>query len=345
MSSHPGPVALIGSGETSLTGGRVFEVIARHYTLPLRIAILETPAGFELNPDRVAGRVADFLHRRLADYSPEIHVIPARKRGTPLGPDNPELLAPLTTAHLIFMGPGSPTYAVRQLRDTVAWRAILARHQQGAAVVLASAAAIAAGFVALPVYEIYKAGEELHWYEGLDFFGSFGMKLAIVSHWNNSSGGTELDTSRCYMGRSRFTALTAMLPQLTTILGIDENTALILDLEKGRGEVLGRGGVTVIRDGREQRFGARQKIPLAALGTFHPPTETIALPPEIPAPPEASALDEAAGPSREIQELVAQREMAREIQDWTEADRLREKILELGWSVQDSADGPRLMPV
>jgi hypothetical protein len=332
-----GPVALIGSGETSAAGGRIFEALARRYAPPLRIAILETPAGFEVNSDRVAGRVADFLQRRLANYAPDIHVIPARKRDTALGPDNPELLATLATADLIFMGPGSPTYTVRH------WRAILARHRQGAAVVLASAAAIAAGFVALPVYEIYKAGMELHWYEGLNFFGSYGLKLAIISHWNNVSGGAELDTSHCYMGLSRFTALTAMLPQLTTIVGIDEHTGLILDMEKGQGEVLGRGGVTVVRDGREQRFGAREKVPLAALGTFHQPYESIPLPSEIQAPPEATAQD-AGAPPEEVRSLAAQREKEREIQDWVESDNLRERILELGWIVQDTADGPRLVP-
>jgi cyanophycinase-like exopeptidase len=338
-----GPVALIGSGETSAAGGRVFEAIARRYAPPLRIAILETPAGFEVNSDRVAGRVADFLQRRLAQYTPEIHVIPARQRGTPLGPDNPMLLVPLITAHLIFMGAGSPTYAVRQLRDTPAWGAILARHREGAAVILASAAAIAAGFVALPVYEIYKAGSALHWHEGLDLLGSFGLKLAIVSHWNNASGGDELDTSRCYMGRSRFASLTSMLPQLTTILGIDEHTGLIMDLEKGRGEVLGRGGVTVVRDGREQRFGVRQAIPLASMGTFHQPYENIPLPPELPTPVEAPAQGSSAPPPQEVVALVAQREAARKMQDWAEADNLREKILELGWAIQDAADGPRLV--
>jgi cyanophycinase-like exopeptidase len=340
-----GPVALIGSGETSAAGGRVFEAIARRYASPVRIAILETPAGFEVNSDRVAGRIADFLQRRLANYAPLIHVIPARKRDTPLGPDNPELLATLTTADLIFMGAGSPTYTVRQLRDTLAWRAIVARHRHGAAVILASAAAIAAGFVALPVYEIYKAGVDLHWYEGLDFFGSYGLKLAIVSHWNNTSGGDGLDTSRCYMGQSRFASLTSMLPQLTTILGIDEHTGLILDMEKGQGEVLGRGGVTVVRDGREQRFGIRVKVPLAALGTFHQPYESISLPPEIPASPEASVPDKSTLPSQEVLALAAQREKARQMQDWEGADNLRAKILELGWNLQDTADGPRLEPV
>jgi cyanophycinase-like exopeptidase len=292
----------------------------------------------------VAGRIADYLRRRLANHAPEIAVIPARRRGDPLGPDNPELLAALTTAHLIFMGPGSPTYTVRQLRDTLAWRAIVARHRQGAAVVLASAAAIAAGFVALPVYEIYKAGAALHWYEGLNFFGPYGLKLAIVSHWNNDSGGAELDTSRCYMGRARFAALTAMLPQLTTVLGIDEHTGFIMDLEKGSGEVLGRGGVTIVSGGREQIFGARQLVPLAQLGTFHLPYESVPLPAEIPAPPEAPA-SAAGAPPQEVLALAARREDARARQDWAEADELRQRILELGWNLQDTPTGPRLLPL
>jgi cysteinyl-tRNA synthetase len=107
--------------------------------------------------------------------------------------------------------------------------------------------------------------------------------------------------------------------------------------------VLGRGGVTVVRDGREQRFGARGTIPLAALGTFHQPYESIPLPSEIQALPEATARD-AGGTPEEVLSLLAQREKAREIQDWVEADNLRERILELGWILQDTVDGPRLAP-
>ena len=56
MPNNYGPIALLGSGETSLAGGRVFEMIAQGLPQPLRVAILETPAGFELNSPRVAGR-------------------------------------------------------------------------------------------------------------------------------------------------------------------------------------------------------------------------------------------------------------------------------------------------
>ena len=81
----------------------------------------------------------------------------------------------------------------------------------------------------LPVYEIYKVGEELHWIEGLDLFNFYGLKLVFIPHWNNNEGGAELDTSRCFMGQERFMRLIEMLPDEVTIVGLDEKTALIID--------------------------------------------------------------------------------------------------------------------
>ena len=76
----PGLVVLLGSGETSSIGGQVFESVVRQLPAAPRIAVLETPAGFELNSAVVAGRVADFLSQRLQNYRPELSIIPARKR-------------------------------------------------------------------------------------------------------------------------------------------------------------------------------------------------------------------------------------------------------------------------
>jgi hypothetical protein len=90
----------------------------------------------------------------------------------------------------------------------------------------ASAAVVAVSAFALPVYEIYKAGHDLGWQPGLDLFGPYGLKLVFVPHWNNAEGGAELDTSRCFMGRSRFETLRAMLPPDVTVGGFDEHTAL-----------------------------------------------------------------------------------------------------------------------
>ena len=73
--------------------------------------------------------------------------------------------------------------------------------------IFASAAAIAVNRHALPVYEIFKVGEDLHWKLGLDLFGQYGLDLTIVTQWNNREGGEELDTSHGFMGRARFERL------------------------------------------------------------------------------------------------------------------------------------------
>ncbi len=217
---QPGIVVLFGSGETSASGQKAFDWLFRHLKQPLRVAVLETPAGFELNSDRVAGRIGDFLCDRLQNYRPEVTLVPARQRGTPFSPDSPEIVAPLLPSNVLFLGPGSPTYAVRQLRDSLAWHTLQARHRLGAALALASAATLAVGCLTLPVYEIYKVGEDLHWKPGLDLFGPLGLSLVILPHWNNKDGGGELDTSRCFMGQARFDRLFAMLPAGVTVLGL-----------------------------------------------------------------------------------------------------------------------------
>jgi cyanophycinase-like exopeptidase len=340
MPVQPGWIALIGSGETAANGGRTFEALAGNYSPPLRAAVLETPAGFELNSAQVAGRVAEYLERRLRNYAPEVWVLPARRRGDALGPDNPEVLAPLATADLIFMGPGSPTYAVRQLQGSLAWQAVLARHSQGASVALASAAAIAAGSAVLPVYEIYKAGEDPNWRDGLDLLGRYGLRLAIVPHWNNAEGGADLDTSRCFMGGERFAALAAMLPEDIGILGIDEHTTLLVNPAAARCKVLGQGGVTVVRAGVEQRYASGDAFPASALGPWRDAGEPLPLPDALT--PYAVLAKVDIIPDG-VQALASAREAARAGRDWAQADALRDRIAALGWQVRDTPEGPQVV--
>lgn len=345
MERHFGLVALFGSGETSPTGGQIWEAVARRVTPPLRIAVLETPAGFELNSAQVAGRVADFLQVRLQNYHPNITVVPARKRGTPFSPDDADITRPLLDANVIFLGPGSPTYAARQLQDSLAWHRLVARHRLGSALVLASAAAIAIGARALPIYEIYKVGEDPHWKDGLDLFGPYGLSLVFIPHWNNAEGGANLDTSRCFIGQERFAPLLALLPPQTVVVGIDEQTALVIDLEAATCQALGVGGVTLIRSGQEKRFDAGESFELDELGPFRRPEPATGILSQVWAEAQsiASALaqDEPAPPA-EVSALVEARQAARASQDWAVADDLRRRIAELGWKVIDTAEGSRL---
>ncbi len=166
----PGIIVLFGSGETSPSGRKVFEEIFNQLPPAPRLSLVETPAGFELNSAQVIGKIAEFLSHRLQNYQPQITIIPARKRGTTLSPDNESVVAPILESDLIFMGPGSPSYAVRQLKASLAWDYLIARHRLGAAIVLASSAVVAFSTYSLPVYEIYKVGEDLHWKPGLRLF-------------------------------------------------------------------------------------------------------------------------------------------------------------------------------
>jgi ABC-type sugar transport system substrate-binding protein len=60
----PGPIALFGSGETSAAGGAAYDALAAQVAGPLKVAVLETPAGFQPNSARVAGKVAEFMQVR-----------------------------------------------------------------------------------------------------------------------------------------------------------------------------------------------------------------------------------------------------------------------------------------
>lgn len=368
----PGPVVLFGSGETSYSGRKVFDLVLQELPARPRIGLLETPAGFELNSDRVIGRISEFLLHNLQNYRPQPFVIPARRRGTAFSPDDETLVAPLLDADLIFMGPGSPTYTVRQLQGSRAWQYLVARHRLGAPLVMASAAAIAIGTHVLPVYEIYKVGEDLHWKAGLGLLGAFGLHVVVIPHWNNNDGGAELDTSRCFMGQERFLAMMSMLPAGLSVLGIDENTAIIFDLQAGVCRVLGQDGVTLIhtghnhsgdgpdlsgtgldevarqRDSHIHHYCSGESFPLAAIGPFRRPNHPGAgLPDAVwqaALAAQQTASQATSGPPQAVQALLEQRAAAREAKDWSAADTLRAQIQELGWVVKDTRDGQVVEP-
>jgi cyanophycinase-like exopeptidase len=348
FTGSPGTVAIFGSGETSASGRRVYDWLFRRMSRPIRVSVLETPAGFQPNSALVAQKVGDFLSHSLQNHRPQVDIVPARNREAPFSTEDESVISPILSSNVIFMGPGSPTYMVRQLQNSLAWHTVVACHRQGAALVLASAAAIAIGVKALPVYEIYKAGADLHWCSGLDLFAPYGLSLVFVSHWNNTEGGSELDTSHCYMGQARFDRLRQMLSPGASIVGIDEHTALIIDLTKQNCRVMGRGRVTLLRQGNEDVFSAAQSFPITDLGPFQQIEPGTGIPPEIWERIYAARgkADEAATaqPPADVLTLIETREKARARGDWQTSDALREQILDSGWNVADTPDGPRPTP-
>lgn len=238
-------LVLFGSGEISDAGQQIhdqaFQLIGKS---SIKIVLVSTPAGFQPNVDIVYKEIADFFLTRLPNYHPQVKIIFANDRSKA---NDKKLIEPVSWADYIFTGPGSPTYAVDHLKDTLLLDTIINQVKSGATLSLASAATIAFSRFCLPVYQIYKVGEPLGWKEGLDVYSRLFEKLTVVPHYNNTEGGAKLDTSRCFMGRQRFCKLLKLLPKAEKVWGIDELTGVIINLKTKSQKVLGKGQLRLIQ--------------------------------------------------------------------------------------------------
>jgi len=247
----PGIVAVFGSGELSTVGRRIHEQLIAHIPKPVNIALLETPTGFQDNPHHWYRKLKTFLEQGLINFAPDITLVPALRKDSKESTNDPATLAPLLTAHYIHTGAGSPTYTLTHLKDSLALRLLKEQREKGVPLSFASACTIALGKYVIPVYELYFAGHDPYWLPGLDFFSAWGLNLTFVPHWNNREGGADIDTRFAYMGERRFQLLLNLLPGQTTIIGIDEHTALLFDVENQKANVVGKGRVTVRKGDQE----------------------------------------------------------------------------------------------
>jgi hypothetical protein len=251
----------MGSGETAPT------MVKPHRAIFERVGdrpavLLDTPYGFQSNADDISARAVGYF---AASVGREIDVVSWR-RSPETALERERAVAALRGAGWVFAGPGSPTYSLRQwvgspipdvLADTLA---------RDGVVVFASAAALTLGSHTIPVYEIYKAGVDPHWVPGLDLVRRLtGLPAVVIPHYDNAEGGHH-DTRYCYLGEARLKALEAELPDDAFVLGVDEHTAIRLDLAAGTATVQGNGVVTVRRRGRSATHPAGTVLALARLG-------------------------------------------------------------------------------
>lgn len=349
----PGSILLLGSGETAPAVRRIYQSFFEFLNERPRIAILETPAGFEPNSEVVVREIREFIEKRLANFRPWVRTVPARSRIGEYSTNNPDILEPLLSANVILTGPGSPTYAIRHLENSLCWDYMRTCNLMGQHLFLSSAATVAAGAESLPVYEIYKVGMDLYWQKGLNLLGDFGLNLTVIPHWNNNSGGKSLDTRRCYMGEERFNRLLELLPRHSNnvVLGIDENTAVQIKPSQGTFVVLGKGRASVLRAGKLTRFIAGTDYQLTELGEWVLPDSTSHIEEknlEACLFQRKAALDQEAAdlkPPLMVQQLLEARAAARKAKSWSRSDELRDSIREAGWNVDDSPAGQIVSPL
>jgi len=255
-------LAIMGSGETSPTMTTVHADLLRMAgPAPVAAVLLDTPFGFQENADDIAQKAVLYFRQSVGH---DIGIASFRKAGVASPFELETYLARLASSAYIFAGPGSPSYALRQWLDTPVVGVLQEKLRTGGCLVFASAAAVGLGALALPVYEVYKVGEDPHWLTGLDLLAEVGLRAAVVPHFNNAEGGTH-DTRYCYMGLRRIRILEEQLPAGVDILGVDEHTACIFDLDRATVTVRGRGAVTLRRQGMERRFESGQTLAIAEL--------------------------------------------------------------------------------
>ncbi len=304
----PRLLCIMGSGETTPTMVSVHtDLLSRLGARPVPAVLLDTPFGFQENAADISERTVAYFRDRVG-FPISVASFRGREWSTDL--EYETMLARVAEARYVFAGPGSPSYALRQWTGTAVPDLLAAKLRDGGCVTLASAAAVGLGVCSLPVYEVYKVGEEPRWLEGLDLLSITGLRAAVVPHYNNAEGGTH-DTRYCYMGERRLRILEELLPDGVDILGVDEHTAAIFDIDAGTVSVRGRGGVTWRRHGVSQRFENGTTIPVEELsGASRDAGDGAA---EITGPDAASVSESelpAAGVSPFLEEVTRQSDAA-----------------------------------
>ena len=257
----PRVLALMGSGETAPTMVKVHRDLVARLGPALKAGMLDTPYGFQENAPELAQKAVQFFRESIvtdlavAGLGRVVGADPvAVERGFNL----------VRSCTYVFAGPGSPTYALRQWADSPLAPILAEKLRMGGIVTFASAAALTLGRVTVPVYEIYKAGEEPHWLEGLDVLSEMNLPVAVIPHYDNAEGGHH-DTRFCYLGERRLRMLETRLPEGHHVLGIDEHTALICDLDSDTATIVGRGVVTVRHAGESTTYPAGSTIDIDVL--------------------------------------------------------------------------------
>ena len=239
-------IVVMGSGETSPTmvtpHQRMISELKTSKNAVLNV--LDTPFGFQENADVLTSMLSEYFETSVGH---PVGVISLRNTHVSSA-ELAKAVNAVRDSEWLFAGPGSPSYALkvwRELGITPHFNEVLSR----GTLVFASAAALTVGSHTIPVYEMYKVGQEPHWLDGLNLLEHHtGMSAAVVPHFDNSEGANH-DTRFCYIGEKRLRVLESILPSETFIIGVDGHTGVSFDLDTRVASVFGLGQMTIRHHG------------------------------------------------------------------------------------------------
>ncbi len=324
----------MGSGETTPT------MTTTHREAFARVGgpavLLDTPYGFQENASVITGKALQYFERSCG-----------MRMEVASWPD-PQALSLARKAGFLFSGPGSPTYALKQWLGTPLAEVLRERLERPGALVFASAAACTLGSLVVPVYEIYKCGADPYWLPGLDLLTPLGFPAVVVPHWNIAVG-EDHDTRYCMLGERRLKVMETMVPEGQFLLGLDEHTALTLDLDSLTGQITGKGTVVVRQAGQTTTFHVGETFSLGAKAPESSVERSAVVKRVAPLQEEAERLEEVfaqALASHDAEQAVATALQLEETitQWWSDTDAasqqrgraaLRSMLVQLGRQAQD----------
>lgn len=261
----PRILTIMGSGETAPTMVSTHRSLTSKLPTPVKAVLLDTPYGFQENAPELARRAVDYFKTSVNVDIAVAGLVRLTDTHLPADPVVVERgLRAISDATYIFAGPGSPTYALRQWSGSPIARVLTEKITTGGIVTFASAAALTLGKVTVPVYEVYKVGQDVQRLEGLDILSAIGINAAVIPHYDNAEGGHH-DTRFCYLGETRLRLFETMLDDDTFVLGVDEHTGLIIDIDAETATVVGNGTVTIRLRDTSHVYPTGSVLPLATL--------------------------------------------------------------------------------
>jgi hypothetical protein len=301
----------------------------------VRAVNLNTPYGFQENLTQMSEKLVAYFDTSLQVTMTDLNLASVAAASDD---ERRAFKQAVAAASFVFAGPGSPSYALNQWRPLELNQDLATTLANGGVVCFSSAAALTLGAFTPPVYEIYKAGTGLAWLPGLDLMTTLGLSCVVLPHYNNAEGGT-YDTSRCYIGERRLQLLEAELPAGVSILGIDEHTAAIIDLDSRTLTVQGKGGVHWRSKGAVSDFAAGSTIALSELGANALAFDALT-PVEVVASATRNEVDDETRQLRDealVAALDEVRTQARAQGHYDIADAIRNALANFGVVIRDGA--------
>ncbi len=255
----------MGSGETAPTMVTTHRRLTSLLPSPVKAVVLDTPYGFQENAPELAAKAVEYFKTSINVDLGVAGLV--RLHDTHLAADPVAIergLRALADADYIFAGPGSPTYALRQWAGSSVARIMIDKLNNGGIVTFASAAALTLGKATVPVYEVYKVGQDVQALDGLDILACIGINAAVIPHYDNTEGANH-DTRFCYLGEARLQMFESLLDTDTFVLGVDEHTGLIIDIDAETATVVGNSNVTIRFRSESFVYPTGSVIPLSLL--------------------------------------------------------------------------------